>query len=144
MIADARDLPYHTSMSVTIQIWDEAVPGSRSRAQSVTVPQANITARELIRTRVREEVERHNQSMPEVFCGLVQPEESERILNGFRMKAQRPLDWEVQFAKACSSFERNGFLLIVDGRQAAELDERIELRADSEVQFVKLVPLVGG
>jgi len=108
------------------------------------VPQAVTTAREIIQSRVREEVSRHNESLPEVFCGLVQPEESERILNGFRMKARRPLDWEVQFERACSSFTRNGFLLIVDGCQATELDERIELRADSEVQFVKLVPLVGG
>jgi hypothetical protein len=131
-------------MPVTVHVWDEVVPGSRSCAQPVTVPQADSTARELIRSRVREEVERHNQSMPEVFCGLVQPEESERILNGFRMKAQRALNWEAQFDRACSSFERNGFLLVVDGRQATSLDERIELRADSEVQFIKLVPLVGG
>lgn len=131
-------------MPVTVQVWDEVVPGSRSRATSVTVPQPEITARELIRSRVREEVERHNQSMPDVFRGLVQPEESERILNGFQMKAKRPLDWEAQFARACSSFERNGFLLIVDGSQATDLDQRIELRADSEVQFIKLVPLIGG
>ncbi len=131
-------------MPVTVQVWDEVVPGSRSQVTSVTVPQPGVTARELIRSRVREEVERHNLSLPDVFCGLVQPEESERILNGFRMKTKRPLDWEAQFARACSSFERNGFLLIVDGSQATDLDGRIELRADSEVQFIKLVPLIGG
>ena len=131
-------------MPLTIHIWDEVVPGPRSPAKLVTVPQSETSARELIGSRVREEVNLHNQSLPEVFCGLVQPEESERILNGFRMRVKRPLDWEVQFERACSSFEGNGFLLIVDGRQAAGLDERIELRADSEVQFVKLVPLVGG
>ncbi len=60
------------------------------------------------------------------------------------MKAPRPLDWEVQFERACTSFERNGFLVLVDGRQVSELDERIDLLADSEIQFVKLVPLVGG
>src|SRR2546425_2018431 len=125
-------------MPMTIHIWDEVIPGQRSPAETLTVPQARITIRELIRSRVRQEVERHNQSLPEVFCGLVQPEESEQILNGFRMKVQRPLDWEVQFERACSSFERNGFLLLVDGRQVTELDERIDLRADSEVQFVKL------
>jgi hypothetical protein len=131
-------------MPMTIQIWDELVPGPRSVAQVVTVPQAETTARELIQSRVREEVERHNQSLPEVFCGLVQPEESERLLNGYRMKVKRPLNWEVQVERACSSFERNGFLLVVDGRQATSLDELIELRTDSEVQFVKLVALVGG
>jgi hypothetical protein len=103
-----------------------------------------MTARDLIRGRVQQEVDRYNQSLPEVFCGLVQPEESEQILNGFRLKTKRPLDGEVQFQRACASFERNGFLLLVDGQQVAELDQHIDLKADSEVQFVKLVPLVGG
>lgn len=131
-------------MSVTIHIRDEIVPGPRSDVKVLTFHQTETTAREIIRTRVREEVERHNQSLPEVFCGLVQPDESERILNGFRLRVKRPLDWKVQFDRACSSFDQNGFLLIVDGRQATDLDQRIELRDDSEVQFVKLVPLVGG
>ena len=131
-------------MPVTIQVWDEVIPGHRSASTAFTVPQAESTARELIRSRVQQEVDRYNQSLPEVFCGLVQPEESEQILNGFRMRTKRPLDWKAQFERACASFERNGFLLLVDGRQVAELDEPIALRADSEVQFVKLVPLVGG
>jgi len=129
---------------MTIQFWDEVIPGQRSLPETVTVQQARTTPRELIRSRVRQEVERHNQSLPEVFCGLVQPEESEQILNGFRMRVKRPLDWVVQFERACSSFERNGFLVLVDGHQVTELDERIDLRAESEIQFVKLVPLVGG
>jgi hypothetical protein len=129
---------------MTIHIWDEVIPGRRFPAETVIVQQAVTTARELIRSRVQQEVERHNQSLPEVFHGLVQPEESEQILNGFRMRVPRPLAWEVQFERACSSFERNGFLVLVDGRQVTELDDRIDLLADSEVQFVKLVPLVGG
>ncbi len=131
-------------MPVTIYIWDEVIPGQRSSSDAVTVQQSETTAREIIRSRVQQEVARHNQSLPEVFHGLVRPEESEQILNGFRMKTKRPLDWEVQVQRACSSFERNGFLVLVDGRQVCELDERIDLRPKSEVQFVKLVPLVGG
>jgi hypothetical protein len=131
-------------MPMTIHISDEVIPGERSEGRSVSVPQAATTVRELIRCRIQEEVERYNESPAEVFHGLVQPEESERILNGFRLRTSRLLNWEVQFERACSSFLRNGFLLIVDGRQVAELDERIELRTDSEVQFVKLVPLIGG
>jgi len=127
-----------------IRISDEVIPGARSETRAVTVPQAATTARELIRCRIREEVERHNESPTEVFQGLVQPEESERILNGFRLQKRRPLSWEAQFERACSSFERNGFLLIVNGCQITELDEPIELEDDCAVEFVKLVPLVGG
>lgn len=129
---------------MTIHISDEAIPGGRSEVRSVTVPQGGTTARELILCRIRQEVERHNESPAEIFLGLVQPEESERILNGFRLQSRRCLDWEVQFERACSSFRRNGFLLIVNGRQVAELDEPIELQPESEVQFIKLVPLIGG
>jgi len=131
-------------MPITISVWDEVIPGKRVAAESVTVAQAFTTARELIRSRVQQEVERHNQCLPEVFRGLVQPEESEQILNGFRLRTPRPLDWDVQFRKACSSFERNGFLLLVDGRQITDLDEQIALQPDTEIEFVKLVPLVGG
>jgi hypothetical protein len=131
-------------MPITVHVRDEVIPGQSSPAETLLVPQAATTARELIRSRVQQEVERHNQSLPEVFCGLVQPEESERILNGFRMKTRRPLDWKAQFKRACAGFQSNAFLLLVDGRQISELDEPIELRADSEVQFVKLVPLIGG
>jgi hypothetical protein len=131
-------------MPISVRLWDETIPGRRSAAETVIMPQARFTVRELIGSRVRQEVERYNQSLPEVFRGLVQPEESEQILNGFRLKTKRPLDWEVQFQRACASFERNGFLLLVDGQQVGDLDQYIDLKADSEVQFVKLVPLVGG
>lgn len=129
---------------MTISVLDEVIPGERSEARFVTIPHAATTARELIRCRIREEVERHNESPREVFEGLVQPEESERILNGFRMRTLRPLEWEAQFERACASFERNGFLLIVDGRQVLDLDEPIQLQVETEVEFLKLVPLIGG
>lgn len=131
-------------MSLTVQLWDEAIPGTRSKSESITLPQSAMTMRELIRSRLQQEVERYNSTLPEVFRGLVQPEQSEQILNGFRMKVNRPLDWQVQYQRACSSFENNGFLVLVDGNQVCELDESIQLRANSEVQFVKLVPLIGG
>jgi hypothetical protein len=131
-------------MPTTIHIWDETIPGQRSAAETITLDYASTCTRDLIRSRVQQEVERYNHSLPEVFRGLVQPEESEQLLNGFRLKVRRPLDWQVQYERACASFERNGFLILVDGLQVGELDERIELRPESEVQFVKLVPLVGG
>jgi hypothetical protein len=60
------------------------------------------------------------------------------------MKTKRPLDWEVQCRRAYSSFEKNGFLVLVDGKQVTELDTQLALHEDSEIDFIKLVPLVGG
>ena len=67
------------------------------------------------------------------------------MLNGEKLpQAPRRVDWEAQFARACEAFERNGFFVLVDDRQVEALDDEIELKLDTVVSFVKLVPLVGG
>ncbi len=103
-----------------------------------------ITARDLIRTRVREEVARHNAEPAPVFHGLVQPTDSEATLNGYDLRSRRLLDWEEQADAAERAFSRNGFILLVDDRQVESLDEVLELTADSDVAFLRLVPIVGG
>ena len=109
---------------MTIRIFDAPLHGERTAAGEIRLDAGPVTLRDLIRGRLQQEVERYNQALPETFQGLVQPEESEQILNGFRMKTKRPLDWEVQCRRAYSSFEKNGFLVLVDGKQVTELDAR--------------------
>ncbi len=124
-----------------LAVWDVALPGRRVPAGTIELRESPASARDLIRCRVRQGVDRYNSASPERFAPLVEPEETERLLNGV---PDRRLDWEAQFARACSAFERNGFLLLIDGEQVTSLDDPIALREDSEVEFVKLVPLVGG
>jgi hypothetical protein len=127
-----------------VLVSDQRLHAAKTPAGTITLESGQMTVRELIGCRVRQEVERYNQDLPETYRGLVQPEESEQMLNGFRMKARRPLDWEAQFRSACSSFQKNGFLVLVDGLQVTGLDDPLELHPGSEVEFLKLVPLVGG
>ncbi|WP_263353121.1 hypothetical protein [Acidicapsa acidisoli] len=129
---------------MAILIFDAPLQGERKPADGIRLGAGLVTLRDLIRARLQQEVERYNQALPDAFQGLVQPEESEQILNGFRLKTKRPLNWEVQCRRAWSSFEKNGFLVLVDGRQVTELDERLDLKENSEIDFIKLVPLVGG
>ncbi|MGA7919189.1 MAG: hypothetical protein WCA38_05910 [Candidatus Acidiferrales bacterium] len=82
---------------MTIRIFDAPTHGKRTVAGEIRLEAGPLKLRNLIRGRLQQEVERYNQALPETFQGLVQPEESEQILNGFRMKTKRPLDWEVQF-----------------------------------------------
>lgn len=103
-----------------------------------------ISLRELIRTRVREEVAKYNADASGTFRGLVAPEGSEQTREGFKIRRGRLVDWQKQADVAVEAFQRNGFFVLVDGRQVTELDEELELDADSEVRFVRLVPLVGG
>ena len=130
-------------MPMTFRMWDEAIPGGRSGDRTVTVDRAPANLRGLLGICVRQEVARYNQSLPETFHGLVQPEESEQLLNG-SPKVRKPLNWEAQLKRTCASFEKNGFLVMIDGQQVTELDAPLELEDDSEVQFIKLAPLAGG
>ena len=66
-----------------------------------------------------------------------------RRLNPYRA-AQAPVTLESVTALALDGFLRNAFFLVVDGRQATDLDEVIPLRPTSEVTFVRLLPLQGG
>jgi hypothetical protein len=125
-------------------MFDTSVPGGRSAVSGVCLDSRTLSLRQLIRSRLQQEVERYNDAPPEIFQGLVQPEESEQILNGSRMKTKRPLDWETQCRRAYISFEKNGFLVLLDGVQITDLDAPLRLREDSEVEFIKLVPLAGG
>lgn len=128
-------------MALTLPIEDETTAGER-RSAGVFQFDDNPTLRDVIRSRVRQEVERHNAGETPVFRGLVQPEESERILNGVR--ARPFVDWEKQYERALAAFESNGFLVLVDGRQILDLDETVHLEQQSRIGFLKLVPLIGG
>jgi hypothetical protein len=110
----------------------------------VSVPTERITVLELISARVHREVREHNLSQPEYFRGLVQPTDAERSLNGFKMRKGRTIDPQRQFELAKRAFHSNGFILLVDDRQVDELEDEIEIRPDTTIPFLKLVPLVGG
>ncbi|MEV4358701.1 hypothetical protein AB0L65_49590 [Nonomuraea sp. NPDC052116] len=128
--------------SVTFR--DETATGRALEEFSVPELPERISARELVRLRVREEVARYNASPSHHFRGLVKPTDAEAELNGYRMRSARRLDWEKQADTAEAAFARNGFLLLVGDRQILDLDDEIDLIADPVVSFVKLVPLVGG
>lgn len=131
-------------MSALVQIIDE-VPGSAPRpAVKLRLVSEKVTARELIRRRVEHEVAEYNRRPSRVFHGLVQPTDAERALNGYRLKRPRPLDRERQVEAALAAFSSNGYFMLVDDRQVESLDDELVLTETSVVNFVRLVPLVGG
>jgi hypothetical protein len=131
-------------MSTTITIHDETITGNPVSAFPLELLTERVTVRELIRSRVYQEVEDYNRRAPEYFRGLVQPTDAEQTLNGYRVRTARQINWKTQFDNAVEAFERNQFFILVDDRQAEELDDEITLTPDTRVSFVKLVPLVGG
>jgi hypothetical protein len=123
---------------------DETATGRPVASFQVAGLPAAMTARELIRLRVREEVARHNAHPTRLFTGLVVPDEAEADLNGHRPREPRRVDWERQADIAERAFESNGFFMLAGDRQVERLDERIDLTGDPDLIFIKLVPLAGG
>jgi hypothetical protein len=114
------------------------------RSFTLAMPADRLTVRELIVHRIRQEVDAYNRASSEVFEGLVQPTDTEWVLNGYRMKTRRQLDPEAQVAFALQAFQGNGMIVLVDDRQVESLDEVVAVTPTTHVRFLKLVPLVGG
>lgn len=131
-------------MPATVTIRDEVLGSETSPSWELQVPSERLTVRELIRSRVYQEVQDYNLQQGQVFRGLVQPEETEKTLNGWKMKRPRVLDWKKQFERAVEAFESNRILVLVNDRQAEALDEEFVIESQMSVTFLRLMPLVGG
>jgi hypothetical protein len=130
---------------ITLTVRDETTSGDELAALELQLEAERVTVRELIRARVHQEVRAYNaKPAGDRFFGLVQPTDTERELNGYRLRRARQIDPEQQADAAIRAFERGHVLLLVDDRQVEELDTEVTLRAGNAVAFVKLVPLVGG
>jgi hypothetical protein len=133
-------------MSATITIRDEEMPGQTLHEFSLEFLTEHVTVREVIRSRVYQEVKDYNvrQSQQPYFQGLVQPTDAEKTINGYRLKTARQIDWKTQFERALEAFEQKQILVLVNDRQVDSLDEQLEIRADTVVTFLRLTLLVGG
>ena len=128
----------------TVTVRDETSLGETTGELTLEFLTERVTAREVIRSRVYQEVTEYNARQAGLFRGLVQPRDAEQTRDGFRLRTPRRIDWKEQCDAALASFAKNRFLLLVDNQQVTDLDTEIELRHDTSVSFLRLVPLIGG
>lgn len=134
----------HFGAMAMVSFVDETTAGQRGPAWHLEIFEESLPLREVIRRRVFQEVAEYNASGGDTFRGLVQPSDTERTLNGFRLRSPRRVDADEQAVRALDAFCRNGFIVLIDDRQVEDLDAVVDLRMGTQVTFLKLVPLVGG
>jgi hypothetical protein len=127
-----------------VTITDETTGSKTQHSFTLEFLDERISAREFIRRRVYQEVQDFNTHDLQTYNGLVQPNDTEKTLNGSRLKTPRKLDWEAQYAKALEAFQKNGFIMLANDKQLETLEEEFDLTEGCTVTFLKLVPLVGG
>lgn len=131
-------------MSVALKIFDQTNTNEREPVITLQLASERISVRELIERRVKQEVDQFNVNKPGLFRGLVQPTDAEKTLNGYRLEKLKKIDWQKQTEAAIDAFENGSILLLVDDRQVESLAEELGVTSNTEVVFLKLVPLVGG
>jgi len=131
-------------MALALTVRDETTTGEVTLEFELKVLSEKITVGELIKQRVYEEVDNYNKHAPDMFRGLVQPSHSEKVLNGFKLRKKQTVDRDSQYEKAIEAFGTSSLIVIVNERQAENLDEEIFVTPKTVVSFLKLVPLVGG
>jgi hypothetical protein len=128
-------------MSVALKIVDQTL-GMHPTTRELRLVSERITLRELLKRRIDEDVAELNAGGDEIKP-LVTPTAHERRLSGEK-PTRRTVNSERQLTAAVEAFERSRFVIIVDNRQVLDLDQPIVVTPDTEVRFLKLVPLVGG
>jgi hypothetical protein len=123
-----------------VTVRDQAL-GAPDFELEIELDSAQVTAAELIRGRVIAEIARAGGTVPRPI--VVAVSELEESLNGRRDDGQT-LDPETETQRALGAFRAGRFVLIIDGRQIEHADEIFTLTPDTQVNFVRLVPLRGG
>ena len=131
-------------MSVTLTINDKTSSGELLLERIIDFPVERISVRELIETRVRQEVESFNLQAGDRFDGLVEPCEAEKMLNGENAAMGRHIDADKQVEAAISAFETGRYFLLINDRQLVDLDDVIVINPNTRIVFLKILRLVGG
>jgi hypothetical protein len=83
---------------MTLTVRDQTAAGSVTNQLTLDVLAETITVRELISSRVYQEVQDYNlrqrQEAGVAFRGLVTPTDAEQTLNGARLRKPREIDWK--------------------------------------------------
>ena len=129
---------------VVLTIKDTTNTGKVFNEIDVSFNTSHVTVKEIIEARVTAEVEKYNEKRPGYFNGLIQPSQAEKTLNGYKMKDRKKVDAEKQVYIALDAFLKNGFFILIDTYQAESLEQEIEISPTTQINFLKLTPLIGG
>lgn len=134
-------------MAALAKIVDEQLGKGRGPAIMLRIASERVTARELILRRVADEVavaNGHHEDPARSFLIRFDPTSAAATLAPAKRGKPVHLDEAEEVEAALAAFSANRFVMLVDDRQIADLDEPIALTPDSEVVFLRLTPLVGG
>lgn len=124
----------------TITIQDASLQGQQSPSWLLDILEEQSTLREVIRSRIYQEVSEYNARKRSQFLCLIPP----RLVEPDAADIIPLVDWQAHYEQAIKAFEKKRYLVIINERQVTDLDIPIHLTSQSTVTFLKLIPLIGG
>jgi hypothetical protein len=101
-----------------------------------------LTVGELLDTRIRTEVSAYNEQPGPVFVGLVQPADSIRHSDGFRIREARQLDADAAVAAAVEAVAAGMLAFQLGGERVTDLDRPVAVDEHDEILAVMERPVV--
>jgi hypothetical protein len=117
--------------------------GQRTSHVCLTLPSTTLPVRELIACKVRQEVEEclaHQR--PGLSGEYLTPEELLQAAGPAASVMPDAVADEIR--RAQQAFADRAYMIVVDNRRIWTPDEEFTLHAKSQVEFIKILPLVGG
>ncbi|MCU0493253.1 MAG: hypothetical protein MUD01_16830 [Chloroflexaceae bacterium] len=106
---------------------------------------ASLPARDLIAAHVRAEVERaHTTRVGSIALHYLLADDPRLKPTAAQPEATPTLRMEDEIARAWQGLAERRYMLLVDGMAVTDLDTPLTLTGRSRVNFVRLLPLIGG
>jgi len=117
--------------------------GQRISHVCLTLPVATLTVQELIAYKVRQEVEEFfTHQRPDVSGEYLTPEELLGVTPSASSRVTGPALDEI--GRAQQAFTARAYMIVVDNQRVWEPDTLLTLCPETQVEFIKILPLVGG
>jgi len=114
--------------------------GQRLSYVQLTLPAARLAMRELIAYKVRQEVEEYLTHQRSGLSGdYLSPEE---LLGAASSAAPGAVGHEI--VRAQQGFAARAYMIVVNNRRVWDLEDTFTLDPTTQVEFIKILPLVGG
>ncbi|MHB1132337.1 MAG: hypothetical protein ACYC4L_08120 [Chloroflexota bacterium] len=116
----------------------------------VAFPRPRLPLREVITLKVLAEVERRQRQRegqgPLPLSLRYLTDEDLAWARGGAVQQPRPrqISAAAETERALTAFEERRFFVLVNGARVADLDEMLTLTPETKLQFVRILPLVGG
>jgi hypothetical protein len=128
---------------IELRIQDKSLEGKISSEIILILQSRKVKVRDLIEQRVRQEVVKTEEDLIRDIKNTHYSLVNLPIIRAKQKKLDK-IDVEEQVKVALTGFENNAFFILIDDKQVETLEEEVTITPKTSMQFIKLIPLVGG